>query len=148
MSASEAISEIVARGWIERTLASYPAEVRRSLSGEHDRFRNPAGHTIEESLTTLAREVLGAMNDRAIGEAIDTLARLRAVQDFSPSDALRFIFDLRAVIERVCGETSPQLNSRIDELALIAFDGYMACREQIARLREKELRAREPAPAR
>lgn len=148
MSASEAISEIVAREWISRTLASYPAEIRPSLSGEPDRFRNPIGHTIEESLTTLARELLGAMDDRAIANAIDGLVRLRAVQDFSPSDALRFIFELRAVIAGACEEATPKLNSRIDELALRAFDRYMECREQVARLRAKELRARELVPAR
>jgi len=148
MSVSEAISEIVAEEWIKLTLASYAAEVRPSLSSEQDRFRNPVWHTIEESLTTLSRELLGSMDDRAITPAIDALVRLRAVQDFSPSAALRFVFELRAVIEEVCGEVAPQLNSRIDELALTAFDRYTACREQIASLREKELRSRVAGPAR
>jgi hypothetical protein len=148
MSGSEAISEVVAKEWIKLTLASYPGEIRPSLSGEHDRFRNPAGHTIEESLTTLARELLGAMNERAVAVAIDAVVRLRAVQDFSPSAALRFVFDLRAVIAQVCGEVAPQLDCRIDELALMAFDRYMACREQIAALREKELRSRVLSAAR
>ncbi len=142
MSVSGAISEIVAEQWIERTFASYAVQIIPFLSGEKDRFRNPAGHVIEESLTTLARELLGAMDDRVIAPAIDALIRLRAVQDFSPSAALRFIFELRPVIAEVCGEVPRQLDSRIDELALMAFDRYMACREQIAALREKELHSR------
>jgi hypothetical protein len=148
MSVSGAISEIVAKEWIERALASYPAEILPFLSGEHDRFRNPAGHVIQESLTTLAHELLGAMDDRAIAPAIDELVRMRAVQDFSPSAALRFIFDVRPVIAEVCGEVPAQIASRIDELALMAFDRYMACREQIAALREKELRVRALSSAR
>ena len=95
MSASGTIAEIVAERWIERTLASYPAETLSLLSGEQDPFRNPAGHAIRESLTTLARELLGEMDEKAIAPALDALVRLRAVQDFRPSDALRFIFDLR-----------------------------------------------------
>jgi hypothetical protein len=64
------------------------------------------------------------------------------VQDFRPSDALRFIFDLRDVVAEVTGAPPQALENRIDELALMAFDQYMACRDQIARLREKELRFR------
>jgi hypothetical protein len=142
MSVSGAIAEIVAERWIERTFASYPAETLPLLSGELDPFRNPAGHAIKKSLTTLARELLGEMDKSAIAPALDALVRLRAVQDFSPSAALRFIFDLRDVVAEVTGEVPQALESRIDELALMAFDQYMACRDQIAGLREKELRSR------
>jgi len=142
MSVSAAIAENVAERWIERTLASYPAEVHSLLNSEQDPFRNPAGHVLKENLTTLARELLGEMDEKAIAPALDALVRLRAVQDFRPSDALRFIFDLRDVVAEVTGEVPQALENRIDELALMAFDQYMACRDQIARLREKELRLR------
>jgi hypothetical protein len=142
MSVSGAIAEIVAERWIERTLAFYPAEVHSLLSGVQDPFRNPAGHVLKESLTTLACELLGEMDEKAIAPALDALVRLRAVQDFRPSGALRFIFDLRDIVAEVTGEVPRDLESRIDELALMAFDQYMACRDQIAGLREKELRFR------
>jgi hypothetical protein len=142
MSVSGAIAEIVAERWIERTLASYPAEAHSLLSGELDPFRNPAGHVLKESLTTLARELLGEMDEETIVPALDALVRLRAVQDFRPSGALHFIFDLRDAVAEVAGEVPRALESRIDELALMAFDQYMACRDQIAGLREKELRFR------
>ncbi len=142
MSVSAAIAEIVAERWIDRTFASYPGETLPLLRGEQDPFRNPAGHAIKESLTTLARELLGEMNENAIAPALDALIRLRAVQDFRPSEALRFIFDLRDVVAEVTGSLPQALQSRIDELALMAFDQYMACRDQIAGLREKELRLR------
>jgi len=142
MSVSGTIAEIVAERWIERTLESYPAEVLPLLGGEQDPFRNPAGHAIKESLNTLARELLGGMDKIAIAAALDALVRLRAVQDFRPSRALRFIFDLRDIVAEVTGEVPQALESRIDELALMAFDQYMACRDQIAGLRERELRFR------
>ncbi|MFZ0338208.1 MAG: RsbRD N-terminal domain-containing protein [Terracidiphilus sp.] len=142
MSANRAIAENVAEHWIERTFASYPAEVHSLLSGEQDAFRNPVGHAIRESLTTLSRELLGEMDVKAIAPALDALVRLRAVQDFRPSEALRFIFDLRGLVAEVTGSLPQALESRIDELSLMAFDQYMACRDQIAGLREKELRFR------
>ena len=119
-----------------------PRRCIRSLSGEQDPFRNPVGHAIRESLATLAHELLGEMDKEAIAPALDALVRFRAVQNFRPSDALRFIFDLRDVVAGVTGAVPQSLESRIDELALMAFDQYMACRDQIAGLREKELRSR------
>ncbi len=142
MSESAAIAAAVAERWIERTIDSYPAAARSSLIAVTNPFRNPAGYALKENLSTLAREVLGTMDMDAIGPAIDSLVRLRAVQDFTPSDALRFMVDLRTVIAEVAGSVAPSLDSRIDQLTRMAFERYTACREQIARLREKELRFR------
>jgi hypothetical protein len=147
MSADRTSAEAVAERWIEHTLASYPAGAVHGLLGERDPFRNPAGHAIREGLTALARELLGGMDEKAMAPALDAVVRLRAVQGFRPSEALGFVFDLRAIMAETAGaETAaqipPDLGSRIDRLALMAFDRYMACREQIAGLREEELRKR------
>ena len=147
MSVSGAIGEIVAERWIERTMEQYPAEILTTLRGERDRFRNPAGYVLQESLTALASQLMGEMDERAVRSALDGLIRLRAVQDFSPSAALRFIFDLRGVLTEVLGPVPEQLERRIDELALMAFDHYMACREQVVGLREKERHLREQCTA-
>ena len=64
------------------------------------------------------------------------------MQDFSASEAVRFIFDLRAVICEVSGQVDEVLQNRIDWLALTAFDQYTICREQISTLRMKENRFR------
>ena len=138
MSASDDIAE----RWAERTMASYPAEMLPFLSGEQDPFRNPVGHTLRENLATLARELLGTMDKRAIAPALDALIRLRAVQSFSPAEAVRFVFELRIAIREASGAVPELLQSRIDNLALMAFDQYMTCREQIFELRAKEIRSR------
>jgi hypothetical protein len=88
------------------------------------------------------------MDEEAMAPALDAVVRLRAVQGFRPSEALSFVFDLRAIAAEAGGELPPlldgrsHLDGRIDRLALMAFDRYMACREQIASLREKELQKR------
>jgi len=134
MSASDAVAEAVAERWLARVLASYPPAARASLGESADPFRNPAGHALRESLRLIARELFGEMNRESLMEPLDTIVRLRAVQGFSPSEALAFIFDLRDAATGL-----PQ--ERIDELALMAFDCYMHCREQIFELRLKELRS-------
>lgn len=119
---------------------SYPAPLRAQMSAQRDAFRNPAGHIVRQSLTALVRELLGAMDRVAVDEALDALIRLRAVQNFSPAEALRFIFELRSVLVETCGEVTAKQQGRIDEMAMAAFDHYMHCREQIHALRMKELR--------
>ena len=136
------VDEAIAERWVERTLSSYPAQALPFLSGEQDPFRNPVGHTLRKNLATLAHELLGSMDKNRIAEALDALVRMRAVQNFSPADAVRFVFGLRAVIQETSGAVSESLQRRIDELALMAFDRYMSCREQIFELRVNELRCR------
>ena len=136
------VDEAIAERWSERTLASYPAEMLSFLSGDQDPFRNPVGHTLRKNLAALVHELLGKMDKNRIADSLDALVRMRAVQNFSPADAVRFIFELRAVIRDVSGAVEESLQNRIDELALMAFDQYSACREQIFELRKKELRFR------
>ncbi len=147
MSADRASAGAVAKRWIERTLASYPAGTVPGLLSEHDPFLNPAGHAIREGLTVLTSELLGGMDEEVMAPALDAVVRLRAVQGFRPSEALSFVFDLRAIMAETtdagtADQVPPDLGNRIDRLALMAFDQYMGCREQIASLREKELRKR------
>jgi RsbT co-antagonist protein rsbRD N-terminal domain len=133
--------DIVER-WVEWTLKSYPAEMLPFLSGEQDPFRNPVGRTLRDNLATLVHELLGSMDKDRIAGALDALVRLRAVQSFSPAEAVGFVFGLRAAIGELSGAVPESIQSRIDELALMAFDQYMICREQIFALRIKELRMR------
>ncbi len=144
MSADRAIAE----RWVERTMESYPAETLAFLSGQQDPFQNPVGCTLRENLGILVHELLGAMDKESIAPALDSLVRLRAVQDFSPADAVRFVFLLRPVLQEISGAVPESLQGRIDELARMAFNQYMACREQIFDLRANELRLRAQLAAR
>ncbi len=137
MSASEAI---VAQ-WFARTAESYPELMQHFLATERDQFRNPVGHTLRESLAALVQQLLGEMDAERIAAALEPIIRLRAVQDFTPSQAVWFVFLLKPIIREPSPDADPaMLDSRIDQLALMAFDQYMNCREQIAQLRVNESR--------
>jgi hypothetical protein len=146
MSTSQAISESLIQSildrWIAQTIGSYPAEVQSRLRSEDDPFRNPVGQALKENLAVLLRELFGEMNRAEIAPALEALIRIRAVQDFSPADAVRFVFDLRPIVRELTGETDEALQTRIDALCLASFDFYMNCREQVFALRTKEIRSR------
>jgi hypothetical protein len=145
--------------WLERTLATYPRQTLHFLHDEKDRFRNPVGHTLREGLATLLEEVTGEMDAARIRPALESIVRLRAVQDFTPSQAVGFIYLLREILdeelagERSGGFTPPwrgepaptsggtwAVQRRIDELALLAFDLFMQCREEIFEIKAREAR--------
>jgi hypothetical protein len=127
--------------WLERTLATYPPQTLRFLHGEKDRFRNPVGHTLREGLATLLDGLTGEMQPAAIRPALEGIVRLRAVQDFTPSQAVGFVYLLREILdEELQGGVSPAMQKQIDELALLAFDLFMKCREEIFEIKAREAR--------
>jgi len=155
--------EPILEQWIARTVQSYPSSAAAFLSGDEDPFRNPVGHTLRQSLTTLYRELLGSMDATRIASALDALIRIRAVQDLSPSQAVGFIFLLKPIVrefapergqalladgidghinDRIHNEINDpihdQIDDRLDRLALLAFDKYMQCREEVAEIRKRE----------
>lgn len=84
------------------------------------------------------------MDLEKVSSVLDSIIRIRAVQDVTPSQALAFVFRLKKVLREEEG-TAPSgeidaLESRIDAIALISFDLFMKCREKIYDLKANELR--------
>ncbi len=135
MSTDEPILE----QWIARTIQSYPSTAVPFLSREDDPFRTPVGHTLRQSLTTLFEQLRGSMDAGQIAPALDAIIRIRAVQDLTASQAVGFVFLLKPILRELAPESDQvALNERIDRLALMAFDKYMQCREQLAEIRVSE----------
>ncbi len=125
--------------WVEKTVQIYPEQSRESIARGGERFRNPVGFTVRESLAKLLEELAGEMDAVRTSEALDGLVRLRAVQECTPAEAVCFVFLLRQIIrEQNARDQFPDLERRIDELALMTFDQYVKCREDLALVRINE----------
>ena len=136
--------------WFHLLLETYPVGTSKSLKREKDRFVNPVGHTISRGIRSLYEELLGDMNIDRLSSSLNDIIRIRSVQDFSPSQAIGFIFLLKKAIREVLEseirgkpvlEEWMEFQSRIDQLALLAFDVYMECREKICEIRVNEAKA-------
>ncbi len=133
----------IAGEWLQRVLETYPEDSSRLLRLERDPFRNPVGHALREGLSVLVEEILGAMDRSRITPALDGIVRIRAVQDFTAGQAVAFVFLLREVVRKHLGDHEELLGiaeQRIDELAVLAFDLFMACREKIYEIKANQLR--------
>ena len=139
MENKKAIAEL----WLRRVLRTYPAQTAEFLASEQDPFRNPVGHALRESLAILVDELLLAMNMGPVTAALDSLMQIRAVQDLPPGKALEFLFQLKDILRNQSqDEDLGLLETRIDELALLAFNLYVQYRERTWEVRANEARRR------
>ena len=123
--------------WYERTVETYPAEARPQLLRVGDRFRNPVGALLKVSLEAVFHEIDNEMDEARVRRALDPIVRLRAVQDFTPAEAISFASQLREVA-REQHVTFPDHEQRLDRLSRLALDTYKRCREQIDSIRRRE----------
>jgi hypothetical protein len=137
--------------WLTMIYESYPPETAIFLRKEKNRFDNPMGYRISEGLEGLYGALLQEMERDQILTWLDEIIRIRALQDFAPSQALAFIFLLKNVIRHELAEEIQkenlaaeilELESRIDGLALLGFDVYAKRREKLQEIRTGEVKAR------
>lgn len=141
--------------WFEVILDTYPAETSKFLNNQKDLFSNPVGSTIFQGLESLLVEIIDDnMDSQRVSLFLDNIIRVRAIQDFSASQAVAFIFSAKDIIRQevetavASGNILPNqvsielrhLESKIDGLALLSFDVYMKCREKIYEIKANEVK--------
>lgn len=133
--------------WIERTLDSYAAP--GFFKSSKDLFANPVGVNIANGLTALLELLLTQAEQAAFVKPLDQVVRIRAVQEFKPSQAMAPFLELKWVIKQVfSGHKETQtllgqlgtLDCAIDRMTLDAFDIFVECKEQLYRNRIREIK--------
>ena len=141
--------KVLLASWFDRILETYPADTAKFLKSQKDRFANPVGQAIFSGIEGIFQELLEGGEIEKVTGFLDNIIRVRAVQDFTASQAVAFIFFLKSVIREgiqdipLTSELSGELailDSQIDSLALIAFDIFMQCREQLYDIKAKEMK--------
>ena len=140
------------RKWFDLLAGAYPAEMSNMLKQQSSQFANPVGHTFKVALGEILDEFLGENSMEAMAPLLDKVIRIRAVQDFSPSSSLAFIFALKTLAREVLeaelasgevhGVDLSDFDDKVDGLALFAFDVYMRCRENLFEARMTEVKNR------
>jgi len=133
--------------WFEAVVETYHEETRGPLRKQNAPFTNPVGFNTAQGLEGLFDGLLKGMMPTETSRFLDAIVRVRAVQDFAPSEAIRFIFRLKDVVRKelagalqdpaVSSELVP-FEAAIDDLALFAFDLYLQCREKIYDIKARE----------
>jgi len=139
----------IIKDWFALAVETYPPDTASFLKRQRDPFANPVGRTVSRGLEALFNELLKEMDYETITSFLDPIIRIRAIQNFSPAQAISFIFLLKKVIRENTKKEVPgeQLfnelllfESKIDQLVMIAFNLYMQCKEKIYDLKANEMR--------
>jgi hypothetical protein len=135
--------------WFHVIVETYPPETAKFLKKQKDRFANPVGAAIFQGIDGIFDQLCQDIDLDEVSPFLDKIVRIRAIQDFSPSQTVAFIFLLKHVIrEELESEIRENqltqelfiIESRIDDLALLSFNIYMKCREQIYEMKFNEVR--------
>jgi hypothetical protein len=149
----KARAEVVAANWCDAVLATYPERTYAAWTRELDPFANPVGHSLRVGTRAILDAVLDGADEATMRTVVADVMRIRAVQQMSPSTAVGFVFQLKNVVRsELAGRTADprleaertDLDRRIDEVALAAFDVFTEHRERVAELRIAELKKNIP----
>jgi hypothetical protein len=136
--------------WFDQTINTYEPEMVRFLKREKNQFSNPVRNTI---VTSLEKIFDGILNGIGVNEyhGLEEMIKLRAVQEFSPSEALSFLFDLKKIIrkELINSDQKDEIitetclfDEKFDTLFSLAFDVYSECRMKIHEIKLTEIKSR------
>lgn len=141
--------DAIARSWLEGILASYPGNSAAIFAREKDRFANPVGHSLRVGSEAILDAVLDGADIEEVQTHLREIIKIRAIQQFAPSQAVGFVLQLKEVFRAGLGGAAADskfaaelaaLDAQVDRIALVAFDTYVECREQVYELRINEVK--------
>jgi len=143
--------EHIIKEWFDAAVQAYALDTAEFVKGQKDPFANPVGRTTIKGLQFLLEQLLENANHQALTDGLDPIIRIRAVQNFTPSQATAFIFSLKTILRNTLKKELQDIQlakellafeSKIDALCLLAFDVYMECREKVYQIGANETRNR------
>lgn len=142
--------EKILERWFDASVENYHEDTAKFLKHQKDPFANPVGSITYNSLDKIFDALISDSDHKdIIMKHLDSVIRVRAVQGFTPSEALSFISRLKSILREELSELIKRhdliedlgrFDDKIDTLILNAFDIYMKCREKIYDLKANELR--------
>ncbi|MCS7215249.1 MAG: RsbRD N-terminal domain-containing protein [Thermodesulfovibrio sp.] len=125
-------------------ISTYPQQSQIFLKEKNRKFTNPIGYNTNLSVEQIIDNIVADADLESFLSPLENIIQIRAVQDFTPSQAVGFIFLIKKAIYSTLHKEADsnelmELMSRIDSLALVAFDIFMKYRERLYDIKAKEL---------
>lgn len=140
--------EKLVKDWVQAALGSHSSNPVR-FARNMDQFTNPVVFTMTEEFEKLFDELLRGLETGECDFDVTMTMRIRTVQDISASSAASFPFELKRIIREKFKEEirRPALfdalqktDTFLDQMGMLAFDGYMESREKIFSIKLSELK--------
>ena len=148
--------ERILREWTDSLFKTYSPEMARFMRKERDPFANPVGAAVRAGLGPVFDGLLAGESPDELVKHLDKLIQIRCVQDYSPSQAVAFLLEIRRIVRNVGGEALAPGGSgfleafdrRVERLVLRAFDTFVKYRDRTWEVRLREVKRRVSALAR
>ena len=122
---------VIVEGWINAVYSTYPLQTTGFLRTKNDPFTNPVGDMTKEAAGLIYDVIAGEhVTPQKIKHALDRFVRLRAVQQYTPSQGLGVFFLMKPLLREhilpLCQEKEDlaeylDAESRLDSVTLLAF---------------------------
>ena len=123
---------LVLERWRQSVLAFFPQKMHSATP-------------LAEALSEILAEILDALGEspERVGETVNRISRILAVQNFPPSKAMSLFFELKSILREMAPGNEKkkhweEFQASIEHLTLQAFDSYMVHREKIYQLKVEE----------
>jgi len=143
--------DAIVQRWLAEVLASYAEDSAAAFRRQKDPFANPVGRSLRVGTRGIFETLLDGMDAEKIRQYLQEIIKIRAVQQFSASQAVGFVFCLKEAVRAELGKAvgdqrfSSELakfEAEVDQIALAGFDVFVQCREQVCELRVNEVKRR------
>jgi hypothetical protein len=125
--------------WFQATINTYPAQSAKILGKDSNRFDNPIGAVTHETIEDVFTLIIEDFNQETLERTLDPLIRIRAVQSFSASEAVSFVFALKEIGEDIIDNSLiREFDKLVDRIALASFNKLSKCKEEIYLLKATE----------
>jgi len=155
----QARKDAIVRRWLDDVLATYSGDAAAAFKRQQDPFANPVGHGLRIATQGIFEALLDGWDAEKgphaekIRGCLQEVLKVRAVQEFSASEAVGFVFRLKQAVRAELGEAATEtrhlselarFEAEIDRMALAAFGVFVQCRERLYELRINELKRMVP----
>ena len=135
----------IAEGWLGLVGKTHLANWSGMPSRSRDDFADPAFCLMRKCIEAMVEALDSGVVQEKLAPSMEGFLKLLALQEFSPSQAIQFVFAVRPLLRRELSlePNSPEslaLDDRVDDIALIAMDIYSRCREKVYEARYNQLK--------
>jgi len=143
---------LVLREWIAAIFDTYPDDTGKFFQDEQDMFANPIGHTTRANAQNILEGLIEGVNIDALSAYVEAIIQIRAVQHFTPVQAVSFINSLKTVMvthlkpeinKYKLWDEWDELEAIIEDLTLQTVKAHRMMIERIQHIREREIENQE-----
>ncbi len=140
--------EKIVNQWVDYTLSTYQSS--GFFLKEKDKFANPIGVSVRDALDKLFVLMSKGADPEEFKGPVDTIIRLRAVQEFTPAQAVAPLNAVKHITREILAGDKERsvfikdlydFEFAVDLAVLAAFDIYMESRERLYMVRMAEVKS-------